>query len=249
MSGFCLVQKTEVNNIIMKSHRILRLLSLLGFLLLFAPFYDACNGKGMKDAAVEAPAIEEIAPLAETDSISNDNALIVNDTINEGNILIKNDTINNEIIIEPTFFEKGYEFIDDRNSYNAFELAYISIDLIKGLFESSFDKISIECKEGIAKRDFSGLALIIGYFCFAIITITTFIILVLSGFKWFKPIYKLTLVNLVCILIFFVCVSFLPFFETYSQIKWGYYAFAMSQILVLFLSRKLIKKSESISPD
>jgi hypothetical protein len=41
----------------MKSIYSLRLLSLLGFLLLIAPFYDMCNGHGMKkaEAAAETP--------------------------------------------------------------------------------------------------------------------------------------------------------------------------------------------------
>ena len=47
----------------MKSIRTLRLLSLFGFLLLIAPFYDQCNGHGMKKVE-EAPAVEVIDTTA-----------------------------------------------------------------------------------------------------------------------------------------------------------------------------------------
>ncbi len=210
----------------------LRLFSLFGFLLLLAPFYDSCNSKGMKENAVEVP-VEEISPLVETDTIS------------KGNVLIDKDTINNEIISEPTFFEKGYKFIDDSDTENAFELAYWSKNIIEAFLESSFNEFLKSCKEGILKREFCGLAMIISSLCFLIITVNTFMILLLSNFRRFRFICKLSLINLTCILIFFICVSFLPFFETYKQIKWGYYTFIIMQVFILLISRNLLEKPES----
>lgn len=217
----------------MKSSQILRLLSLLGFLLLFAPFYDTCNGKGMKDAALEAPAVEEAPSVTETDTISNDDVLVETDTINNDTASIENDTINDEIIAEPTFYQKAYEFIDDERNQNAFEMADLSRNLLIGLHETSFDEILRSCKEGIAKRDFSGLALHIGSFCFIIIVVNTFAVLVLSGFKRFRLFYRLSFVSLICILVFLTCVPFMSFFETYKQIKWGLYTFSITQTLIL----------------
>ncbi|MFM9987659.1 hypothetical protein [Flavobacterium sp.] len=220
----------------MKSNSILRLLSLLGFLLLFAPFYDSCNGKGMKDTVIEAPAAEEILPLGETDTIADNKMLIENDTINS-HIIIENDIISNVIMKEPSFYEKIYEFIDDEHNQNAFEMAYISIDTIKTLFKNSLDKILMDCKEGIAKRDFSGLAFLVGFFCVLIIVLNTVVILVLSSIKRFKLIYKFLNINLICSFIFLISVFFLPFFETYTQVKWGYYAFITVQIWIYFISK------------
>lgn len=219
----------------MKSNTKLRLLSGFAFLLLLAPFYNSCNGKYFfsKDVAkTEEPTATEVPLIGEgidstfvKDTISNQKDISVTDTIAKA--------------IEVPFYQKTYEFIDDGDTENAIELAGHLPNLLGGIFEKPFKETIIECKEGIRERNFSGLSLIIASLCFVIIVINTFIVLCLTSFKRLRLIYKLTIISLICVSISLVCiVFFVPFFETYKQIKWGYYAFIITQLLILRFSKK-----------
>lgn len=222
----------------MKSNQSLRILSLVGFLLLIAPFYDQCNGRGMKQAAVpvEDVAVDTIAAVIPSidynKSIENDNKV--------------NDSIINETISEPAFYQKVYNLIDDEDNLNAFELAYMSEGFFEKLF-TDFKKLKEEFSKDFRKHDYVDFFFLIRSFSFSLIVLISFGTLVLSITKRTERVHKLSLLNLFFILITLICILFLdPFFETYKQIKWGYYAFTFVQIAIFYTS-KLNSETKSVS--
>jgi len=227
----------------MKSIRSLRLLSLLGFLLLIAPFYDQCNGRGMKK--VEATA-EDV--MVDTTAVAIDTTAVVTPTVKnntpllaENEAIIFEDSIAETKKYETPFYQKVYEFVDDEDNQNAFELA----DVSRGYFEGSFAEFKEELIKDFKKHKYDGLSLFIRSFSFVFIVLISFSILILSFTKRIKWVYKLSIVNLSFILITLICILFFDsLFETYKQIKWGYYAFSLVQIGI-FYSSKINLQSES----
>jgi hypothetical protein len=213
----------------MKSIRTLRLLSLLGFLLLIAPFYDMCNGHGMKKAepAAESPMPDTTA--VETPSIKNNTPILV-----AKEPIIDKDSTAEIKRKEIPFYAKAYEFVDDAGTLNAYEFAVNS----SCLFEGSFSELKKDIKEGIKENDYSGLFAYIRYICFLFIILFSFSIFVLSFFNRVKLICKFSKINLVLLFITIICtLLFDPFFESYKQIKWGYYAFTLVQIGIYYTSK------------
>lgn len=224
----------------MKSVRTLQLLSLLGFLLLMAPFYDQCNGHGMKKAQ---PAIEEV--MIDTTAVVIDTAAIDIPAAKNNNPIVSNNIVKDSIATversEIPLYQKAYEFIDDDNNQNAFELAFVS----RVYFEGSFDKFKKELVKDFKKHIYDGLSLFIRSFTFVFIVITSFSILILSLLKRVKLVYKLSIINISLILITLICILFFDsLFETYKQIKWGYYAFTLVQIGIYYTSTLQISNSK-----
>jgi hypothetical protein len=218
----------------MKSIRILRLLSLLGFLLLMAPFYDQCNGHGMKKA--EAPTKELMVDTTAIESLT-----VKNNNSIERNPIAK-DSIVDLKTIETPLYVKAYEFIDVESNQNAFELANMS----SIYFEGSFAEFKEELSKDFKKHKYDGLSLFIRSFSFVFIMFITFSILILSFTKRIKWVYKLSIVNLSLILITLICILFFDdLFETYKQIKWGYYAFTLVQLGIFYTSKYQITSSKS----
>lgn len=222
----------------MKSNQSLRILSLVGFLLLIAPFYDQCNGRGMKQAAVpvEDVAVDNIAAVIPSidynKSIENDNKV--------------NDSIINETISEPAFYQKVYNLIDDEDNLNAFELAYMSEGFFEKLF-TEYKELKEELSKDFKKQDYEGLFLLVRSLSFVFILLISFSLLILSLKKRIEWVRKLSLLNLFFILITLICILFFDgLFETYKQIKWGYYAFTFVQIAIFYTS-KLNSETKSVS--
>ena len=218
----------------MKSIRTLRLLSLLGFLLLMAPFYDQCNGHGMKKA--EAPTKEFMVDTTAIESLT-----VKNNNSIERNPIAK-DSIVDLKTIETPLYVKAYEFIDVESNQNAFELANMS----SIYFEGSFAEFKEELSKDFKKHKYDGLSLFIRSFSFVFIMFITFSILILSFTKRIKWVYKLSIANLSLILITLICILFFDdLFETYKQIKWGYYAFTLVQLGIFYTSKYQITSSKS----
>ncbi|WP_396185148.1 hypothetical protein [Flavobacterium sp.] len=218
----------------MKSIRTLRLLSLLGFLLLMAPFYDQCNGHGMKKA--EAPTKELMVDTTAIESLT-----VKNNNSIERNPIAK-DSIVDLKTIETPLYVKAYEFIDVESNQNAFELANMS----SIYFEGSFAEFKEELSKDFKKHKYDGLSLFIRSFSFVFIMFITFSILILSFTKRIKWVYKLSIANLSLILITLICILFFDdLFETYKQIKWGYYAFTLVQLGIFYTSKYQITSSKS----
>lgn len=214
----------------MKSIRSLRLLSLLGFLLLMAPFYEQCS---MKKAEAPAEEVMVDTTAVEMPVFENDTLIVDDTTVKDSIIDVK--------IKEPSFYQKGYEFIDDRNNFNAFELAYVS----KDFFEGSFSKFREELSKDF-KRTINDLFYLIRSVSFVFIVLISFSIflLSLSLFKRVKWINRLAISNLILLLITIIIILFFdPFFETYKQIKWGYYAFTLVQIGIYYSSKLQISEA------
>lgn len=215
----------------MKTTRLLRVLSLLGFLLLIAPFYDSCNGERMHrivDANAEA--------IVDSTAVKIDSTLIDSTEI----CITEVDTINNSVEnFEPSYVEIMYDFIDDDNSENAFEFAKISIDNILEFDYKAFKKDTKKEKD-LYKVFFFHLK----NFCFVLICIITFLIFIFS-FKDSKWRYNLSRLNLILILITVICLFFEGLFETITQIKWGYYAFIITNLLIFYYSRKALNRQNS----
>lgn len=201
---------------------LLRILSILGFLLLFAPFYDSCNGKRMKKADANA---EAVADSVIVDSIGNEQIELA-----KTNKVISNE---HEMDVKP-FYILLYGYIDDEDSENAFELAKLNTDVI---FKFDFK----EFKDGIKE---SGTGFIFFHFknlCFSFIVLFMSLIFVLSFSKKVNWIYSLSIINLFLLVISLVCLFLEATFEHIRQIKWGYYAFIMVSIVIYIKSRAYIK--------
>jgi hypothetical protein len=214
----------------MKTTRTLRLLSLLGFLLLLAPFYDHCYGHMMK----EVVAVDAVA--TDTTSIEVDSTVIDTTEIDQMEI----DTLSVDTEGEGTsIIEKAYEFIDDDDSENAYEIALLN----KEYFKMTFDEFATGMKEGIAKKEYGGFFFILKNTCFAFIIIIT-IFIFLSSFNNSKRVHKLSRVNLVLLLITVVSLFLEGLFETITQIKWGYYAFIVTNFLIFYYSKLALKQKK-----
>ena len=211
-------------NFFMKSIRILRLFSLLGFLLLIAPFYDSCGKKA------EAPAEEVMIDTTAIESPTKINIPI----LEEKELIINEDSIAEIKVEETAFYLKAYKFIDDEETLNAYELANIS----SVYFEGSFAEFKEELSKDFKKHKYDGLSLFVRSFSFVFLVFITFSILILSLLKRVKWVYKLSFLNIFLILITLICILFFDdLFETYKQIKWGYYAFTLVQIGILYTSK------------
>lgn len=224
----------------MKSIRALRLLSLLGFLLLMAPFYEQCTGKKAEEApvaeAIDTTAVVIDTTAVETPSVKNNTPILV-----EKENRINADSITEIKRKETPFYVKAYEFVDDRETLNAYEFAVNS----KCLFEGSFSELKKDIKEGIKENNYSGFFCYLINFCFLLIILFSISIFILSFFNRVKLICKFSKINLVLLLITIVCILlFDPFFETYKQFKWGYYAFTLVQIGIYYSSKLQISKAK-----
>lgn len=221
----------------MKSIRTLHLLSLLGFLLLIAPFYDQCNGHGMKKVQTTP---EEI--MADTTAIEDSGANKSNIPIQvKKKINIKKDSVSKNENNTPPFYQKVYELIDDENNQNAFELANMS----REYFNITFQEFNKELFKNFKKHKYDDLSLLIRSFSFVFIVLISFSILILSLLKRVKWVCKLSFLNISLIVITLICILFFDsLFETYKQIKWGYYAFTLVQIGIYYASKLLIPKTK-----
>ena len=207
----------------MKQVRRLRVLTLFAFLLLIAPFYDHCNGHRMKKAE---EATEEVA--IDTTIVETDSVIIDSNEINK----VAVDTVTNSVeVIEIPIYVKIYEFIDDNNSENAFEMA----SLIENYFDTPFKEFIKNSKSGISKNDYRGLFFGLKNLCFLLIVINTFLMFILS-FTKIVVLHKLSKLNLILLSITVICLFLEGLFETISQIKWGYYAFIITNLLILYYS-------------
>ncbi len=181
----------------MKTTRTLRLLSLLGFLVLLAPFYDSCDGDYIHK-------------------------------VNED---------GTEIKIEKPFKEKAYDIIVDDLSFNGFEMASI---FPLGLQDfKSFDEFETEVTKSFQKEDwYNNIGMLVSLL-FDFIVVLSFLLVILSFFKKQKLFTKLALTNSILVSITFCYIVFLEHtFEHWHQIKWGYYAFIITNLLIFYYSKK-----------
>ena len=194
------------------------MLSLLGFLLLIAPFYDSCNGERLGRVADANP-----------EAVFDSTAVQIDRTeLNKTNF----DAINDSLAVDETpFYKKAYEFIDDEDSENAFEFAELNINCI---LEFNYK----EFKEGVKKKDgYKGVFFQLKNFSFVLICIVTLLIFFFS-FINIKKVHKLSKANLILLFITVICLFLEGLFEDISQIKWGYYAFIVTNLLIFYYSKK-----------
>lgn len=188
-----------------------RLLSILGFLLLFAPMFQQCVGV-MKEVAVEEPAIDiKVSEFKEsTDSIS----------VQSSEDVFKGDSKHENVA---DFFK----IFDSSESTNAFEYTKLFYDFnIDLLFEN----------ETFSKKD---LLIYLQTFMIALLVINQIVIVFFSFFEKIKYFKKLIIANLIFLLIGLICFVLQPTFETYTQIKYGFYLLVIHQSYFLYyLKRK-----------
>lgn len=213
----------------MKSFVSIKLLSLLGFLLLMAPFYDSCNGKGftkVTDAEAEAAVDSTIfvqSTIDETDTISEAQSSLV-------------------VLEDKSKFEKVYDLIDDESNTNGFEFAKCAFDISKEVLKTDFQTNFNDLKKSSITDKFSVLIT----FLFLFIVIISFTIFCISFSQKIKWITKLSFLNITFSIITLNYILFFDeLFEEITQIKWGYYAFITVQVLIFYYSRKMLK-SKSI---
>lgn len=188
-----------------------RLLSILGFLLLFAPMFQQCVGV-MKEVAVEEPAIDiKVSEFKEsTDSIS----------VQSSEDVFKGDSKHENVA---DFFK----IFDSSESTNAFEYTKLFYDFnIDLLFEN----------ETFSKKD---LLIYLQTFMIAFLVINQIAIVFLSFFEKIKYLKKLIIANLIFLLIGLICFVLQSTFEIYTQIKYGFYLLVIHQSYFLYyLKRK-----------
>ncbi len=212
----------------MKNTFTLRLLTLLAFLLLLAPFYDTCNGQRLK-------------PIRATDAVQADSSVVDVDTIKASATAIREvevDTTTPRSAAQTSFVQKAYEFIDDDDSENAFEFAKTSLDEI-----FAFDSDAIKGK--IKESGNEGIFFLLKNFCFIFIVLITSASLVLSFLKKRKWINNLSLVNLILLTVTLACIFLEGTFENFAQIKWGYYVFIAVNFMIFHYSKSALKTQKS----
>lgn len=213
----------------MKTISATRVLSLVAFLLLMAPFYDHCNGKFLRKE--NGIPVEQVADSTNMIQTHNVNSIIKKVE------LIVNDSIKKKEIEVTPFYERAYDFIDDVEIENAFEIAGFT----KGYYESPFEELKREVKIGFQKRDFKGLFFHIKIISFLGIVIITFLMLPFSFSNKKATFYKLSKLNLILLGLTIICTFLDGMFENFSQIKWGYYVFTLIQIALFMTLYKKYK--------
>ena len=187
----------------MKTNRLLRMLSLLGFLLLLAPFYDSCDG----------------------------------------NYIHKVNNDGTEIKVKKSFGDKFYDIVVNDEAFNALQIAELSIFAVQ---DTTFGEFKVEVSKSFQKKNwYEDLGLLISFF-FDFIILTSFSLFILSFTNKAKLLNKLALANSALTLITFLYVIFLESsFEHWWQVKWGYYAFIITNILIFYYSKRTLMQQNS----
>lgn len=181
----------------MKTTRNLRLLSLFGFLLLLAPFYDACDGEYFFKKVPE----------------------------------------NNNVTAKP-LQEKLYDVVVDEESFTAIEIAGTTLN-------GRFNELIKEMIRVFKEKDWKNLSVFVSII-FDFIVIISFTLIILSFSKKWSLLSKLALTNSILVLITLSYILFLESsFEHIRQIKWGYYAFIITNLLIFYYSKLASKRQNS----
>lgn len=183
----------------MKTTKRLRLLSLLGFLLLLAPFYDSCENR--KDGFVKS--------YDEYDA--------------------------NGKPVEKTFLQNVYNVVVDDLSLNGFQIASFSI---YGVQDITFKEFKAEVSKAFKQEEwYKDLGMVIS-FIFDIIIVISFGLILLTFSNKTRLLNKLALTNTILIILTLLYIIFLESsFEHWRQIKWGYYAFVFTNVLIFHYSK------------
>lgn len=188
----------------------IRLFSLFGFLLLFAPMFQQCVGV-IKEVSNEIPVVDsnEVESKESTDSISIQSS--------------------EDLFIEDLIHEKENDFFkifDSSESSNAFEFAKLFYDFTIELLVKN---------ETFNKKD---LLIYLQTFMIALLVINQIGIVFFSIFEKTKYLNKLTIANLIFLFIGLICFILHSTFETYTQIKYGFYLLVMHQTYFLFYLKR-----------
>lgn len=181
----------------MKTTRTLRLLSLLGFLLLLAPFYDACDGE-----------------------------------------LFLKKVPENDIVVKKTVQEKLYDIVVDEESFSAIEIAGTTVN-------GSFKEMTEEMIRVFKEKDWKNLSIFVSVI-FDFIVLISLSIMIFSFTKRTQTLNKLSLINTILILFTLSYIIFLESsFKHFRQIKWGYYTFIITNLLIFYYSKLASKQQNS----
>jgi hypothetical protein len=191
----------------MKTTKRLRLLSLLGFLLLLAPFYDSCENR--KNGFVKS--------YDEYDA--------------------------NGKLIEKTFLQNIYNVVVDDLSLNGFQIASFSI---YGVQDLTFQEFKAEVYKAFKQEEwYKDLGMVIS-FLFDIIIVISFALILLTFSDRTRLLNKLALTNTILIILTLLYIVFLEnSFEHWRQIKWGYYAFIITNVFIFYYSNLVLKRQNS----
>ena len=191
----------------MKTTKRLRLLSLLGFLLLLAPFYDSCENR--KNGFVKS--------YDEYDA--------------------------NGKLIAKTFLQNIYNVVVDDLSLNGFQIASFSI---YGVQDLTFQELKAEISKAFKQEEwYKDLGIVIS-FVFDIIIVISSALILLTFFDRTRLLNKLALTNTILIILTLLYIVFLESsFEHFRQIKWGYYAFIITNVFIFYYSNLVLKRQNS----
>ncbi|MGK4567940.1 hypothetical protein [Flavobacterium sp. 3HN19-14] len=139
---------------------------------------------------------------------------------------------------EKTFSEKVADFFVGENALTGLEMAQFPIAMVnEGLGEFGKEISNNKATDNIT---------ILACFAFLISALLSGIIAIFTFTKNIKLVYRLSFVNSIIILVaYFDVVFFEQSFETFTQIKWGYYAFIAVQIALMVQSKRILKSAKA----
>lgn len=191
-----------------------------------------CNGERMKRVA-------DANPEAVADSV--DSTVVERNTIEPDTLRLDKDVNDakerTNVIDESPFFQKALDFIDDDNSESAFEYAVLFFDEASNF---SFKDIKKANKE---KDVYHIIFFHLKNLCFLLIGLTTLGIIIFSFAKKMRWVYKFSVINLILLCLTVCCIFLEGMFENISQIKWGYYTFILTSLLLFYYAKKSSKNA------
>lgn len=138
-------------------------------------------------------------------------------------------------LIEKTFLQNIYNVVVDDLSFNGFQIASFSI---YGVQDITFKEFQAEVSNAFKKEEwYKDLGIVIS-FVFDIIIVISFGLILLTFSDRIRLFSNLTLANTILILFTLLYIIFLESsFEHLRQIKWGYYAFLATNMLLFYYSK------------
>jgi hypothetical protein len=190
----------------------IRLLSIFGFLLLFAPMFQQCVGV-MKEVSNEMPAVDINVLESEeiTDSIS---------------VKSSEDLFNEDLIHENENENNFFKIFDLSEATNGFEYTKLFYDLSRDLLVGND---SLENKDILLYSQTLMISLIV---------INSIFIIFFSFFNKIHHVKKLLISNIIFLAICLLCFVLQSTFETYTQIKYGFYLLVIHQTCFLYFLKK-----------
>ncbi|NUY79682.1 hypothetical protein HUK80_02145 [Flavobacterium sp. MAH-1] len=222
----------------------IRILSWAAVLLLFAPMYRQCNGgrSNPEKPAEEAYPVEQVEAInedslsaSEIDSLEKLKQTVESQLVECPPYQEENEKTQTEIVLE---FAEHY-MLDPFRVYdgdNAYEMAYYGALEIWN-YLSDIQKSNADFRKESAKSKQISICQTLRFVSFFVIVFQTWLVAIFVDRRK-KLGMRLMYSNMVFLAIAIVTIFPDPWFETWNQIKWGFYAYIAIQLVLFFLTWK-----------